>query len=135
MIRIQLDETTRDDLHRLRHTNLSNTARDRLEMILLSDAGWSLPRIARHLGCHPHTTRDVLNSYRDRGVAALQPQRPGPPPELNEIEPVFKQVKHHDIPVRCHTSKTELRTSVKGGFATRAKHPREKSDKSPRWAA
>ena len=56
-------------------------------------------------------------------------------PELNDIEPVFKQVKHHDIPIRSHTSKAELRTSVEGGFATRAKHLREKSNKSPRRAA
>ena len=56
-------------------------------------------------------------------------------PERNEIEPVFKQVKHHDIPIRSHTSKAELRTSVEGGFATRAKHLREKSNKSLRQAA
>ena len=56
-------------------------------------------------------------------------------PELNEIEPVFKQIKHHDIPIRSHTSKAELRASVEGGFATRAKHLREKSNKSLRLAA
>jgi transposase len=81
MIRIQLDDTTRDELRRLRHTDLSNTARDRLEMVLLSDAGWSPPRIARQLGCHPHTARAALKGYRDRGTAALQPQPPGPPPD------------------------------------------------------
>jgi transposase len=37
-------------------------------------------------------------------------------PELNEIEPVFKQVKHHEIPKRSHTSKPELRESVEQGF-------------------
>ena len=37
-------------------------------------------------------------------------------PELNRIEPVFKQVKHHEIPVRSHRSKAELRASVEGGF-------------------
>jgi putative transposase len=39
-------------------------------------------------------------------------------PELNEIEPVFKQVKHHEIPRRSHTSKAELRESVEQGFAS-----------------
>jgi transposase len=38
-------------------------------------------------------------------------------PELNEIEAVFKQVKHHEIPKRSHTSKAELRQSVEQGFA------------------
>jgi len=56
-------------------------------------------------------------------------------PELNEIEPVFKQVKHHDIPIRSHTSKAELRTSVEGGFATRGHCLRQKSNKAPRRAA
>jgi hypothetical protein len=56
-------------------------------------------------------------------------------PELNEIEPVFKQVKHHDIPIRSHTSKVELRTSVEGGFATRAQYLRQQSNKAPRRAA
>ena len=37
-------------------------------------------------------------------------------PELNRIEPVFKQVKHHDIPVRSHTSKPDLRAAVEAGF-------------------
>jgi putative transposase len=38
-------------------------------------------------------------------------------PELNRIEAVFKQVKHHEIPQRSHASKAELRQSVEGGFA------------------
>jgi hypothetical protein len=77
VIRIQLDDTTRGELYRLRHTDLSNAARGRQEMVLLSDAGWSPPRIARHLGCHPHTARAALNGFRQRGTAALQPQPPG----------------------------------------------------------
>jgi len=88
MIHIQLDATTRNELRRLRHTDLSDTARNRLEMVLLSDAGWSPPRIARHLGCHPHTARAALKGYRDRGVAAFQPQRPGPPPDQQRRQTV-----------------------------------------------
>src|SRR5262249_3465613 len=79
---------TRTELRRLRHTDLADTARDRLEMVLLSDAGWSPPRIARHLGCHPHTARAALKGYRDRGLAALQPQRPGPPPDQQRRQAV-----------------------------------------------
>jgi putative transposase len=37
-------------------------------------------------------------------------------PELNRIEAVFKQVKHHEMPTRSHTSKAELRASVEQGF-------------------
>jgi len=88
MIHIRLDDTTRDELCRLRHANLSDTARDRLEMVLLSDAGWSPPRIARHLGCHPHTARAALKGFRDHGSAALQPQPPGPPPDRQRRQAV-----------------------------------------------
>jgi transposase len=56
-------------------------------------------------------------------------------PELNAIEPVFKQVKHHDIPIRSHTSKAELRSSVEAGFATHSRYLRQKSNKAPRRAA
>src|SRR5215472_5519791 len=81
MIRIQLDATTRTELHRQRHTDLSPTARDRLEMVLLSDAGWSAPRIAAHLACHPHTVRKALRLFAQQGTAGFERRRPGPPPD------------------------------------------------------
>ena len=56
-------------------------------------------------------------------------------PELNEIEPVFKQVKHHEIPQRSHASKEELRGSVEQGFAAYGKKLRPKSQKQLRPAA
>jgi transposase len=56
-------------------------------------------------------------------------------PELNAIEPVCKQTKHHDIPIRSHASKSELRTSVEAGFATRAQYLKQKSNTAPRRAA
>ncbi len=56
-------------------------------------------------------------------------------PELNEIEGVFKQVKHHEIPQRSHTSKQELRHSVECGFECYAGKLRPKRDKQLRPAA
>lgn len=56
-------------------------------------------------------------------------------PELNEIESVFKQVKHHEIPKRSHTSKPELRASVEQGFASYADKLCPKGDKQSRPAA
>ena len=56
-------------------------------------------------------------------------------PELNEIEAVFKQVKHHEMPQRSHTSKAELRASVEQGFASYRAHLRPKGDKQLRPAA
>ena len=56
-------------------------------------------------------------------------------PELNRIEPVFKQVKHHEIPVRSHKSKAELREAVERGFDAYGDSLRPKSDKELRPAA
>src|SRR4051812_31150990 len=50
MIRIQLDDASRDELNSLRRTGLAPKVRDRVEMVAVSDAGWSAPRIAEHLG-------------------------------------------------------------------------------------
>lgn len=82
MIRIHLDDVSRDELKALRRTDLPHKVRDRIEMVTLSDAGWSASRIAGHLGCHPQTVRDLLRSFIARGPVALRPFRSGPAPDL-----------------------------------------------------
>src|SRR5579864_1777358 len=81
MICIQLDDTTRDELKALRRTGLPPKVRDRIEMVSLSDAGWSAPRIESHLGCHPQSVRDLLRAFAARGTPALYPFRSGPAPD------------------------------------------------------
>ena len=56
-------------------------------------------------------------------------------PELNEIEPVFKQVKHHDMPVRSFTTKADLRAAVEAGFDAYRRRPQPKGDNPLRLAA
>ncbi len=56
-------------------------------------------------------------------------------PELNRIEPVFKQIKHHDIPVRSYTSKADLRQAVEAGFDTCRQRLLNQSNKELRLAA
>jgi putative transposase len=81
MIRIQLDDATCMELHRLRRHTLPPAVRDRLEMVLLAAAGWSPPRIADHLGYYPQTVRKALHGFRERGPAALYPGKSGPAPD------------------------------------------------------
>ena len=63
MIRTKLDDATREQLQSLRRKPLPPRTRDRLEMVLLSDAGWSAPRIAAHLGYCGQTVRDLLRAF------------------------------------------------------------------------
>lgn len=56
-------------------------------------------------------------------------------PELNRIETVFRQVKHHDIPIRSYTSKADLRQAVEDGFDAYRRRLSEKHYKQLRPAA
>jgi hypothetical protein len=81
MIRISLSDTQRAELQALRRTDLPAASRDRLEMVLMSAAGWSPPKIAEHLGRHPHTVRAALKGFAARGPGAFSPDAPGPDPD------------------------------------------------------
>jgi transposase len=78
MIHIRLDETTREEPRALRRDDLTARARDRLEMVSLSDAGWPPARIAGHLGYGYRTVLRVLHDFDRRGAEALFPRRRGP---------------------------------------------------------
>ena len=80
MIRLELAPERRTAVQALRRApTLRPAERDRVEMVLLSAEGWSPPRIAGHLGCHPATVRQVLKRFAAAGTAGLRRRRPGPP--------------------------------------------------------
>ena len=56
-------------------------------------------------------------------------------PELNRIEPVFKQVKHHEMPTRSFTTRADLRKAVEDGFETYRRRLQAECDKQLRRAA
>lgn len=75
MYRVTLDEAARQELHRRAHQRgLAPRTRDRLEMVRLSDARWSIPRIARHLQFHERTVRTWIKIYLDKGFDGLDDQ-------------------------------------------------------------
>ena len=84
MIRVHLTEAQRAELRaRTRAPGVAPRARDRLEMVRLADAGWSVPRIARHLGCHEQTVRRHVAAFLAGGFDALPDRpRPGRPPSV-----------------------------------------------------
>lgn len=86
MLRIELSSAQRSELHiRTRQRGLAPQTRDRLEMVRLVDAGWSVPRIARLLGRHEQTVRKHVQAFLAHGFAAL-PDRPraGRPPTVTD---------------------------------------------------
>jgi transposase len=89
MIHIRLDEPTRDQLQRLRQQDLPARARDRLEMVALSDSGWEPARIADHLGYNYRTVLRVLHDFNGRGTEALFPRRRGPTPDAARRERII----------------------------------------------
>ena len=84
MIRIALTAAQHDELRaRTREPGLAHRTRDRLEMVRLADAGWTVPRIARHLGAHEQTVRKYIKAFLADGFAALPDRpRPGRPPTV-----------------------------------------------------
>ncbi len=76
MYRVTLTDDQRRELQRrTRQPGLAPSTRDRLEMVRLSDAGWSVPKIARHLGSHEQTVRAWIKAFISSGFDAL-PNKP-----------------------------------------------------------
>ena len=73
-IRTRLDDATHARFHALRRNALTPKVRDRIEMVNLSDAGWSPPRIAAQLGYCGQTVRDLLRDLL-AGIDSLDPRR------------------------------------------------------------
>src|SRR6478672_12578222 len=124
MIRTQLDDATRDELQALRRTPVSPKVRDRIEMVLLSDAGWSAPRIAEHLGYCGQTVRDLLRAFLARGLDALHPFRPGPAPDIAHRDRVAEELARSLAEDRTWTSRQLSRALAERGIALGARQIR-----------
>jgi putative transposase len=73
MYRINLTEEQHHALkQQTRQHEIAGSMRDRLEMVRLSDAGWSVPRIARHLDWHEQTVRTWIKAFLEGGWNALE---------------------------------------------------------------
>ncbi|MDP9310551.1 MAG: helix-turn-helix domain-containing protein [Chloroflexota bacterium] len=72
MYRVTLTDDQRHELQRrTRQLGVAPSTRDRLEMVRLSDAGWSVPKIAVHLGAHEQTVRAWIKAFIAGGFEAL----------------------------------------------------------------
>lgn len=84
MLRVVLSPVQQEELRaRTRDPAMTPRTRDRLEMIRLADAGWSVPTIARHCDCHDQTVRKYVKAFLTDGFDALPDRpRPGRPPRV-----------------------------------------------------
>jgi hypothetical protein len=105
MIRIHLDDATRDELQAMRQKALPLKVRDRIEMVTLSDAGWSAPRIATHLGYCGQTVRGLLRVSLERRTEALHPRRTGPSPDAARRDRVAEELRRSLAEARTWTSR------------------------------
>jgi transposase-like protein len=72
MYLVALTDAQRLELNQRAHQpGLAPSTRDRLEMVRLSDAAWSVPKIARHFGQHEQTARYWIKAFLDGGFDAL----------------------------------------------------------------
>ena len=78
MYRVSLTDAQRQELYRRAHEpGVMPRTRDRLEMVRLSDAGWSIPKIAVHLQISEKRVRHYIKTFLAEGFDAL-PDRPHP---------------------------------------------------------
>ncbi len=76
MYRVHLSEQQRKELQRrTRDKTTMPRTRDRLEMVRLCDAGWSVPKIARHLSIDEQRVRYWIKAFLAGGFDAL-PDKP-----------------------------------------------------------
>jgi transposase len=88
MYRVTLSPAEHEELRTRSHDRATDPhTQDRLEMVRWSDAGWSIPRIARHLQCHQATVRRHIKDFLAHGFDLL-PDKPrsGRPPTVTEAD-------------------------------------------------
>ena len=124
MIRTQIDDATRDELQALRRIPLPPRVRDRIEMVILSDAGWSAPRIATHLGYCGQTVRDLLRAFLARGLEALQAFRSGPPPDIAHRDHIDEELRRLLAEDRTWTSRQLAGALAERGISLGARQVR-----------
>jgi len=87
---VHLTDAQRDELDQRAHDPRTKPrTRDRLEMVRLAAAGWSVPRIARHFRCHEETVRPWIKAFLARGFDALADQpHPG---QRSKLTPAIEE--------------------------------------------
>jgi len=82
MLHVTLTSAQRDAVEALRRDpSLRPAERDRVEMVLLSASGCSVPCIAAHFACCSATVRRLVHRFTPDNLRSLRRQPPGPAPD------------------------------------------------------
>ena len=93
MYRVRLTDAQREELQRRAHEpGVMPRTRDRLEMVRLSDTGWSVPQIAAHLAIHEQRVRHYIKAFLAHGFDAL-PDRPHPGQHSSLTPPMEEAIR------------------------------------------
>ena len=96
----------------------------------------AVPRVVVLDNASLHTSKVVQRARRSLAASGTYLYfLPPYAPELNEVEPVFRQVKYQEMPQRSYTSRAGLRAAVESGFTAYSRSLKSKSKKKPRRAA
>ena len=96
MYRARLTEAQQGDLQRrARDPGIKRRTRDRLEMVRLSDSGWSIPRIARHFRLNEKRVRFWIRRFLEVGFAGLL-DRPHPGRQ-SALTPAVLEALGHEL--------------------------------------
>lgn len=87
---IRLTKPQWDALDDLRNATPAADVFRNCSIILLSNAGHTIPGMAQLLGCSPETVKRIRRLYRQRGIEALTPVRP--PGRTSQATPAFRDV-------------------------------------------
>ena len=91
-----------------------------------------VPRVAVLDNASLHTSRVIRSARAGLAAAGIYLYfLPAYAPELNEIEPVFRQVKYQEMPQRSYSTRAGLRAAVETGFTTYSQSLKSKSKKKP----
>ena len=125
MLHITLTATQRDAVEALRRDpSLSPAERDRVEMVLLSAAGWSVPQIAAHFHCCQATVRRLVHRFTPADLACLHRQHPGPTPDLGRRAQVTQALTRLLAQDRTWTAAQLAETLEDEGIALSARQVR-----------
>ena len=95
-----------------------------------------VPRVVVLDNASLHTSRIIRGARVGLAAAGIYLYfLPPYAPELNKIEPVFRQVKYHEMPQRSFTSKSDPRMGVESGFERYSRKLPKKRLTQPRPAA